>query len=55
MESMQAKINTINIVQGSKSSKTMIRSKFTEMNCILINVPDPLLNPLIYISYCYHE
>ena len=39
MESMQEKINTINIVQGSKSSKTMIRSKFTEMNCILIECP----------------
>ena len=37
MERINArKMNTINIVQGSKSSKTMIHSKFTEDNFNII-------------------
>ena len=48
------KRNTINIVESSKSSKTVILSKFTEISYYL-NVTDPLINPLIYISLCYHE
>ena len=48
------KRNTINIVESSKSSKTVILSKFTEISYYL-NVTDPLINALIYISLCYHE
>ena len=28
---------------------------FFSNNSYYLNVTDPLLNPLIFISYCYHE